>query len=61
MSSNNAFNSYTNEYTGMFADYNLIYICAEGFSTYAIDPDVTPTLYKMSHNGIILNNYYKIS
>ncbi len=47
-----------NEYTGLLKDYNLIYICAEAFSKYAIDPDVTPTLYKMSQGGIVLNNYY---
>ncbi len=47
-----------NEYTGMLEGYNLIYICAEGFSSYAVDPQVTPTLYKMSHGGIKLNNYY---
>ena len=48
----------TNEYTGLLKDYNLIYICAESYWNYAIDERVTPTLYKMSQNGIILNNYY---
>lgn len=48
----------TNEYTGMFEGYNLIYICAESFSNYCIDPDITPMLYKMSTNGIVLSNYY---
>ena len=48
----------TNEYTGLLEDYNLIYICAESYWSYAIDERVTPTLYKMSQNGIILNNYY---
>ena len=47
-----------NEYTGALKDYNLIYICAEAFSNYAIDPVVTPTLYKMSQGGIVLNNFY---
>ncbi len=47
-----------NEYTAKLKDYNLIYICAEAFSSYAIDPVVTPTLYKMSNGGIVLNNYY---
>lgn len=50
--------SYTNEYTGMFKDYNLIYITAEGFSPYAIDKDLTPTLYKMANSGFKLNNFY---
>lgn len=48
----------TNEYTGIFEDYNLIYICAEAFSNYGIDKDITPTLYKMAHNGVVLNNFY---
>ena len=47
-----------NEYTGLFKDKNLIYICAESFSSLAINKDLTPTLYKMANNGIVLNNYY---
>ncbi|MBQ5444993.1 MAG: LTA synthase family protein, partial [Erysipelotrichaceae bacterium] len=47
-----------NEYTGLFEGYNLIYICAESFSSLAIDETITPTLYKMANNGIVLNNYY---
>ena len=47
-----------NEYTGMLKDYNLIVLCAESFSTAAIDPELTPTLYKLSHEGIVFNNYY---
>ena len=48
----------TNEYTGLFEGYNLIYICGEAFSNYGIDPDITPALYKMATNGIVLNNFY---
>ncbi len=47
-----------NEYTGMLADYNLIYICAESFSTAAIYPELMPTLHKLATNGFIFNNYY---
>lgn len=47
-----------NEWTGKLKDYNLIYICAESFCKYAIDPVVTPTLYKLSHEGFKLNNFY---
>ncbi len=50
--------TYKNEYTGKLKDYNLIYICAESFSTYAIDKELTPTLYQLSQGGIVLNNYY---
>ncbi|MBR3308217.1 MAG: sulfatase-like hydrolase/transferase [Lachnospiraceae bacterium] len=47
-----------NEYTGLFKDYNLIYICAEAFSDYGIDPEITPVLWDMAHSGIVLHNYY---
>lgn len=47
-----------NAYTGMFEGYNLIYICGEGWSSLAIDENITPTMYKMSHEGIVLNNFY---
>ena len=47
-----------NEYTGMLKDYNLIVLCAESFSPGAIDPEVTPTLYKLANEGIIFNNFY---
>ncbi len=47
-----------NEYTGMFEGYNLIYITAEGFSQYAVSEELTPTLYKMIHSGIVVEDYY---
>ena len=47
-----------NDYTGMLKDYNLILLCGESFSTAAIHPEVTPTLYKLASEGIIFNNYY---
>lgn len=47
-----------NEYTGMFEGYNLIYLTAEGFSTYAIREDLTPTLYKMVNSSFVFTNYY---
>ena len=47
-----------NEYTGMLSDYNLIVLCGESFSTAAIDPVLTPTLYRLANEGIIFNNYY---
>ena len=47
-----------NEYTGMFEGYNVIFITAEGFSGYMIDPEMTPTLYKLSHEGFVFNNFY---
>lgn len=47
-----------NEYTGMLRDYNLIFICAESFSPAAVDPEYTPTLYKLTHEGFVFENYY---
>ncbi len=47
-----------NEYTGKFEGKNLIFIVAEGFSPYAVSEGLTPTLYKLSHEGIQCTNYY---
>lgn len=47
-----------NEYTGFFEGYNLIYLTAEGFSPYAVDEQLTPTLYKMIHSGFVVPDYY---
>ena len=56
------FNSVTptrkNEYTGMFEGYNVIFFTLEGFSGYAIDPELTPTLYKMANEGFVFHNFY---
>lgn len=47
-----------NEYTGMFEGCNVIFITAEGFSGYMIDPELMPTLYKMSTEGFVFKNFY---
>jgi lipoteichoic acid synthase len=47
-----------NEYTGKYKGYNLILITAESFSPYAVHKDVTPTLYKMVHEGYNFTNFY---
>lgn len=47
-----------NEYTGMFKGYNLIYLTAEGFSPYAVDESLTPTLYKLINSGFVAKDYY---
>ena len=47
-----------NEYTGMFEGYNLIMLTAEGYSQWAVNEKVTPTLYKMVHEGFYFENYY---
>lgn len=47
-----------NAYTGMLRDYNLIFLCAESFSPAAVDPVYTPTLYKLTQEGFLFENYY---
>lgn len=48
-----------NRYTGMFEGKNLILLTAEGFSPYAIDQELTPTLYKLTHEGFVFHNFYQ--
>lgn len=59
----NYFNGVTptekNDYTGLFAGKNLIFITAEAFDTIAIDETITPTLYKMVNNSFVFTNYYQ--
>lgn len=47
-----------NKYTGMFNNYNLIYIVAESFSELAVSEKLTPTLYKLINNGFVFTNFY---
>ena len=47
-----------NDYTGLFSGYNLIVVCAEAFSPYLIDEDLTPALYRMANEGIVFRNFY---
>ena len=47
-----------NEYTGLFQGYNYIQICAEAYSPYLVDRELTPTLYRLTHEGIVFENFY---
>ena len=47
-----------NEWTGAFEGKNLVWIVAEGFSTLAMDPYRTPTLWKLSHQGFVFEHFY---
>ena len=47
-----------NEYTGMFKGKNLIFLLAEGFNMIAVDRELTPTLYQLTHEGFVFNNFY---
>ncbi len=50
-----------NEYTGLFQGKNLIFISAEAFSAEVIDPELTPTLYRLANKGIQFKDFYQIS
>ncbi len=47
-----------NAYTGMYEGYNLISVVAEAFSPYAIDEELTPTLYQMYREGFRFTEFY---
>lgn len=47
-----------NEYTGKWKGKNLIWICGEGFSSYAVDKELTPTLYKLANEGFVFTDFY---
>ena len=47
-----------NKYTGMFKDYNIVFFTVEGMSGYGISKELTPTLYKLTHEGFIFNNFH---
>lgn len=48
-----------NAYTGLFAGKNLIFITAEAFCAEVIDPELTPTLYRLANEGIRFEDYYQ--
>ena len=47
-----------NDYTGIFKDKNLVLIMVEALDLAAVDPDLTPTLYRLTQEGWYFNNYY---
>ena len=47
-----------NKYTGLFEGMNLIFVVAESFSEIAVSEELTPTLYKLVHEGFYFKNYY---
>ena len=46
-----------NDYTGLFKGKNLILIEAESLNNFAIDPVLTPTLYKFKTQGFFVDGY----
>ena len=51
--------SQQNEMTGLFRGKNLIFITAEAFTSQAVDPELTPTLYRLANEGIKFTDYYQ--
>ena len=47
-----------NGFTGRFRGRNLIEFCAESFSPLVISEDLTPALYRLTHEGFEFTNYY---
>ena len=47
-----------NDYTGMFNGYNVVFLSLEAFSGAAISEELTPTLYKLSNECFVFNNFY---
>lgn len=47
-----------NDMTGRLKGYNVITITAESFSPLAVDEKLTPTLYKLVHEGMQFTNFY---
>lgn len=50
-----------NDFTGIFKGKNLIFITAEAFTAEVINPDLTPTLYRLATKGIQFLDYYQPS
>ncbi len=48
-----------NKYTGLFAGKNLIMIAAESYSGVFISQELTPTLWRLTHNGFYFSDYYQ--
>lgn len=48
-----------NDYTGLFKGKNLIFITAEAFTAELINPELTPTLYRLATKGIQFTDYYQ--
>lgn len=47
-----------NEYTGYYKGKNLIFIVAESFNQIAVSKKLTPTLYKLTNESFVFENFY---
>ena len=48
-----------NAYTGLFEGKNLIMIAAESYCSAFITPELTPVLYRLTHNGFYFSDFYQ--
>ena len=48
-----------NAWTGLFKGKNLIMVCAESYCGSFISEELTPTLWRLTHNGIYFPEYYQ--
>jgi len=46
-----------NDFSGIFEGKNLLLIEAESLNNLAIDPELTPTLYRLKHSGLVVRGY----
>ena len=46
-----------NQFSGIYSGKNLLLIQAESLNNFAIDPILTPTLYRLKENGISIKGY----
>ena len=51
--------SMKNAWTGLFEGKNLILICAEAFNDSFVSKELTPTLWRMTHNGFYFSDFYQ--
>lgn len=49
---------YSNKYTGLFANKNVIFVQMEGIDSWLLNKDDTPNLHKMLDNSFVFNNHY---
>ena len=51
--------SLKNAYTGLFKGKNLILICAEAYNDSFVSRELTPTLWRMTHEGFYFSDFYQ--
>ncbi|MEF2690040.1 MAG: sulfatase-like hydrolase/transferase [Bacilli bacterium] len=52
---------YSNEYTGLFKDKNVIFVQLESIDSFLVTKEIMPTLYSLRNNSINFNNHYSFT